>query len=60
MGGLLVSITKTHWKFKPMLSWKGSSRSDWLNVLSNQTLYIYFGVCHFQTFALQMIYKVLW
>ena len=32
-----MSITKTHRKFKPMLAGKGSSRSDRLNILSDQT-----------------------
>ena len=35
-----MSITKTHRKFKPMLAGKGSSRSDRLNILSDQTFYI--------------------
>ena len=38
---MLMSITKTHRKFKPMLAGKGSSRSDRLNILSDQTFYIY-------------------
>ena len=38
---MLISITKTHRKFKPMLAGKGSSRSDRLNILSDQTFYIY-------------------
>ena len=38
---MLISVTETHWKFKPMLAGKGSSKSDWLNILSNQTLNIY-------------------
>ena len=36
-----MSITKTHRKFKPMLAGKGSSRSDRLNISSDQTFYIY-------------------
>ena len=32
-----MSITKTHRKFKPMLAGKGSSRSDRLNISSDQT-----------------------
>lgn len=35
-----MSITKTHREFKPMLAGKGSSRSDRLNILSDQTFYI--------------------
>lgn len=38
---MLMSITKTHREFKPMLAGKGSSRSDRLNILSDQTFYIY-------------------
>ena len=38
---MLMSITKTHREFKPMLAGKGSSRSDRLNILSDQTLDVY-------------------
>ena len=41
MRQMLISVAETHRKFEPMLAGKGSSGSDWLNVLGNQTFYIY-------------------
>ena len=39
----LSAVTEADRKFKPMLPGEGSSRPDWLNVLSNQALHIPFG-----------------
>ena len=41
MRQMLISVAETHRKFEPMLAGKGSSRSDRLNILSDQTFYIY-------------------
>lgn len=38
MKQMLISVAETHRKFEPMLADKGSSGSDWLNVLDNQRL----------------------
>ena len=37
---LLIAVAKAHWKFEPRLACKGSTGSDRLNVLGDQTLNI--------------------
>jgi hypothetical protein len=39
----LITIAETYRKLKPVLAGKGSSRPDWLNILSNQAFHLHYG-----------------